>query len=143
MGVAGLSYGAFMTMNLLVHSDIFASGIAMNGAYNRTLTPFGFQRERRTFWEAPEVYLAMSPFVHATELKEPVLLFHGEADSNTGTYPIQTQRMYHALKGLGATARLVMYPHEDHIYAARESRLHVLAESFDWFDKYVKHAKKE
>jgi dipeptidyl aminopeptidase/acylaminoacyl peptidase len=143
MGVAGLSYGAFMTMNLLVHSDIFASGIAMNGAYNRTLTPFGFQRERRTFWEAPEVYLAMSPFVHATQLKEPVLLFHGEADSNTGTYPIQTQRMYHALKGLGATARLVTYPHEDHIYAARESRLHVLAESFDWFDKYVKHAKKE
>lgn len=143
MGVAGLSYGAFMTMNLLVHSDIFASGIAMNGAYNRTLTPFGFQRERRTFWEAPEVYLAMSPFVHATRLKEPVLMFHGEADSNTGTYPIQSQRMYHALKGLGATARLVMYPHEDHIYAARESRLHVLAESFDWFDKYVKHAKKE
>ncbi|WP_157995361.1 S9 family peptidase [Peristeroidobacter soli] len=143
MGVAGLSYGAFMTMNLLVHSDIFASGIAMNGAYNRTLTPFGFQRERRTFWEAPEVYLAMSPFIHATQLKEPVLMFHGEADSNTGTYPIQTLRMYHALKGLGATARLVMYPHEDHIYAARESRLHVLAESFDWFDKYVKHARKE
>ncbi|MEX6634547.1 S9 family peptidase [Hyphococcus lacteus] len=142
MGVAGLSYGAFMTMNLLTHSDIFASGIAMNGAYNRTLTPFGFQRERRTFWEATDVYMQMSPFMHAPEINEPVLMFHGEIDSNTGTYPIQSQRMYHALKGLGATVRLVMYPFEDHIYAARESRLDVLAEEFDWFDKYVKNAKK-
>ncbi len=142
IGVAGLSYGAFMTMNLLTHSDLFASGIAMNGAYNRTLTPFGFQRERRTFWEAEDVYMTMSPFMHAPDVNEPVLMFHGEIDSNTGTYPIQSQRMFHALKGLGGNARLVMMPYEDHIYAARESRLHVLAEEFDWFDKYVKKAKK-
>ncbi len=141
IGVAGLSYGAFMTMNLLTHSDIFASGIAMNGAYNRTLTPFGFQRERRTFWEATDVYMQMSPFMHAPDINEPVLMLHGEIDSNTGTYPIQSQRMYHALKGLGGTARLVMMPYEDHIYASRESRLHYVAESFDWFDKYVKNAK--
>ena len=143
MGIAGLSYGAFMTMNLLTHSDIFASGIAMNGAYNRTLTPFGFQRERRTFWEATDVYMEMSPFMHAPDINEPVLMFHGQIDSNTGTYPIQSQRMYHALKGLGKTVRLVTYPYEDHIYAARESRMHVLAEEFAWFDKYVKNAKKK
>lgn len=138
IGVAGLSYGAFMTANLLTHSDLFAAGYAMNGAYNRTLTPFGFQRERRNYWEAPDVYNAMSPFMHATDINEPFLMFHGEADSNTGTFPIQSQRLFHAIKGLGGNARLVMMPYEDHIYAARESRLHVLAEAFDWFDKYVK-----
>ncbi|MCK5745704.1 MAG: prolyl oligopeptidase family serine peptidase, partial [Oricola sp.] len=143
IGVAGLSYGAFMTMNLLTHSDLFAAGIAMNGAYNRTLTPFGFQRERRTFWEATDVYMTMSPFMHAPEVNEPVLMLHGEIDSNTGTYPIQSQRMYHALKGLGGTARLVMMPYEDHIYAARESRMHYVAESLAWFDKYVKNAGKK
>lgn len=143
IGVAGLSYGAFMTANLLTHSDLFAAGYAMNGAYNRTLTPFGFQRERRTYWEAPEVYLAMSPFMHAPDINEPFLIFHGEIDSNTGTYPIQSQRLYHALKGLGGTAKLEMLPFEDHIYAARETRLHVLAEAFDWFDKYVKQGKEE
>lgn len=140
IGVAGLSYGAFMTANLLTHSDLFAAGYAMNGAYNRTLTPFGFQRERRTYWEAPEVYTAMSPFMHAPDINEPFLMFHGEIDSNTGTFPIQSQRLYHAMKGLGGTARLEMLPFEDHIYAARETRLHVLAEAFDWFDKYVKKA---
>ena len=141
IGVAGLSYGAFMTANLLAHSNLFASGYALNGAYNRTLTPFGFQRERRNYWEAPEVYNTMSPFMHATDINEPFLLFHGEIDSNTGTFPIQSQRLYHALKGLGGTARLEILPFEDHIYAARETRLHVLAEAFDWFDKYVKDAK--
>jgi len=140
VGIAGLSYGAFMTANLLAHSDIFAAGIAMNGAYNRTLTPFGFQAERRTFWEAPEIYFEMSTFMHADKVNEPILLLHGEIDSNSGTYPIQSQRLYHALKGLGASARLVMMPHEDHIYAARETRLHALAEMFDWFDKHVKKA---
>ncbi|ROT97397.1 S9 family peptidase [Altererythrobacter sp. FM1] len=141
VGVAGHSYGAFMTANLLAHSDIFAAGYALSGAYNRTLTPFGFQRERRTYWQAPEVYQAMSPFMHVTDINEPILLFHGEIDSNTGTYPIQSQRFFHALKGVGATAKLEMLPYEDHAYAARESRLHVLAESFDWFDQYVKNAK--
>ena len=141
VGIAGHSYGAFMTMNLLAHSDIFASGIALSGAYNRTLTPFGFQNERRTFWEATDTYMAMSPFMHVTKINEPVLMVHGEIDSNTGTFPIQSTRMYHALKGLGATTRLVMLPYEDHVYVARESRLHVLAEEFAWFEKYVKNAK--
>lgn len=140
IGIAGLSYGAFMTANLLANSDIFAAGIAINGAYNRTLTPFGFQAERRTFWEAPDIYFEMSTFMHADQINEPLLMFHGEIDSNSGTYPIQSRRLYHALKGLGATARLVMLPHEDHIYAARETRMHVLAEMFEWFDRYVKHA---
>ncbi len=141
MGVAGLSYGAFMTANLLANSDLFTAGYAFNGAYNRTLTPFGFQRERRTYWEAPEVYTRMSPFMNAPKINEPFLIFHGEIDSNTGTFPIQSQRLFHALKGLGGTAKLEMLPFEDHIYAARETRLHVLAESFDWFDQYVKKAK--
>ncbi|PXA98673.1 prolyl oligopeptidase [Nostoc sp. 3335mG] len=140
MGVAGLSYGAFMTANLLANSDLFAAGYGLNGAYNRTLTPFGFQRERRTYWEAPEVYTRMSPFMQATKINEPYLIFHGEIDSNTGTFPIQSQRLFHAMKGLGGTAKLEMLPFEDHIYAARETRLHVLAEAFDWFDKYVKKA---
>ena len=140
IGIAGLSYGAFMTANLLANSDIFAAGIAMNGAYNRTLTPFGFQAERRTFWEAPDIYFKMSTFMHADQINEPLLMFHGEIDSNTGTYPIQSRRLYHALKGLGGTARLVMLPHEDHIYAARETRLHVFAEMVAWFDRYVKNA---
>ncbi|MHA6724008.1 S9 family peptidase [Sphingomonas sp. RS2018] len=140
MGVAGLSYGAFMTANLLANSDLFAAGYGLNGAYNRTLTPFGFQRERRTYWEAPEVYTKMSPFMQAPRINEPYLIFHGEIDSNTGTFPIQSQRLFHAMKGLGGTAKLEMLPLEDHIYAARETRLHVLAETFDWFDKYVKRA---
>lgn len=140
MGVAGLSYGAFMTANLLANSDLFAAGYGLNGAYNRTLTPFGFQRERRTYWEAPEVYTRMSPFMQATKINEPYLIFHGEIDSNTGTFPIQSQRLFHAMKGLGGTAKLEMLPFEDHIYAARETRLHVLADAFEWFDKYVKKA---
>jgi len=140
IGVAGLSYGAFMTANLLANSDLFAAGYGLNGAYNRTLTPFGFQRERRTYWEAPEVYTKMSPFLQAPKINEPYLIFHGEIDSNTGTFPIQSQRLFHAMKGLGGTAKLEMLPLEDHIYAARETRLHVLAETFDWFDKYLKKA---
>jgi len=138
VGIGGHSYGAFMTANLLAHSDIFAAGIARSGAYNRTLTPFGFQNERRTLWEAPELYFYISPFMHADKINEPILLIHGEADNNSGTFPIQSRRMYHALKGHGATARLVMLPHESHGYRARESVLHVLAEMFDWFDKYLK-----
>ncbi|WP_234735117.1 alpha/beta hydrolase family protein [Tellurirhabdus bombi] len=139
IGVGGHSYGAFMTANLLAHSDIFAAGIARSGAYNRTLTPFGFQSEERTFWEAPEVYSRMSPFNHANKLKEPILLVHGEADNNQGTFPIQSERFYNALKGHGGTARLVMLPYESHGYAAKESILHTLAEMNQWLDKYVKN----
>jgi dipeptidyl aminopeptidase/acylaminoacyl peptidase len=138
IGVGGHSYGAFMTANLLAHSDIFAAGIARSGAYNRTLTPFGFQAETRTFWEAPQVYAKMSPFWHAHKVKEPILLIHGELDNNSGTFPIQSERFYMALKGHGATARYVTLPYESHGYSARESNLHVMAETLNWLDKYVK-----
>jgi dipeptidyl aminopeptidase/acylaminoacyl peptidase len=140
VGVGGHSYGAFMTANLLAHSDLFRAGIARSGAYNRTLTPFGFQNERRTLWEAPELYLKVSPFMFASKINEPLLMIHGEADDNTGTFPIQSERMYQALKGSGATVRLVMLPHEAHGYAGRESIEHVLYEMIAWFDKYVKNA---
>ena len=140
VGVGGHSYGAFMTANLLAHSDLFRAGIARSGAYNRTLTPFGFQNERRTIWEAPDLYLKVSPFMFASKINEPLLMIHGEADDNTGTFPIQSERMYQALKGNGATVRLVMLPHEAHGYAGRESIEHVLYEMIAWFDKYVKKA---
>ncbi len=140
VGVGGHSYGAFMTANLLAHTDLFRAGIARSGAYNRTLTPFGFQSERRTLWEAPEMYLKVSPFMYAAKINEPMLMIHGEADDNTGTFPIQSERMYQALKGHGATTRLVMLPHEAHGYAGRESIEHVLYEMIGWFDKYVKNA---
>ncbi|MCU0703567.1 MAG: prolyl oligopeptidase family serine peptidase [Fimbriiglobus sp.] len=141
IGVGGHSYGAFMTANLLAHSDLFRAGIARSGAYNRTLTPFGFQNERRTFWEAPEVYGKMSPFFNAPKVNEPLLLIHGQADSNPGTFPVQSERMYQAVRGNGGTVRLVLLPHEDHGYAARESIGHVLAEQIQWFDTHVKNAK--
>jgi len=140
IGIGGHSYGAFMTANLLAHSNLFRAGIARSGAYNRTLTPFGFQNEERTFWEARSVYLAMSPFVSADSINEPILMIHGEADNNSGTYPIQSERLFAAIKGLGGTGRLVMLPNEAHGYAARESVLHTLAEMIDWFDRYVKNA---
>jgi dipeptidyl aminopeptidase/acylaminoacyl peptidase len=139
VGVAGHSYGAFMTANLLAHSDLFAAGIARSGAYNRTLTPFGFQSERRSFWEAPELYMKMSPFTYADKINEPILLIHGEADNNSGTFPIQSERLFQAIKGSGGTARLVLLPHESHGYRGRESVLHVLAEMFDWADKHIKN----
>jgi len=139
VGVGGHSYGAFMTANLLAHCDLFAAGIARSGAYNRSLTPFGFQSERRTFWEVPEIYFKLSPFMHAHKVNEPILLIHGEVDNNSGTFPIQSKRFYHAIKGHGATAKLVMLPNESHGYRARESVLHVLAEMFDWFDEHVKN----
>lgn len=138
VGVGGHSYGAFMTANLLAHCDLFAAGIARSGAYNRTLTPFGFQSERRTLWEARDTYINMSPFMHADKIKTPLLIIHGEADNNSGTFPIQSERLFAALKGFGATARYVTLPHESHGYSARESVLTVLAEMFEWFDTYVK-----
>jgi dipeptidyl aminopeptidase/acylaminoacyl peptidase len=139
VGVGGHSYGGFMTANLLAHSDLFAAGIARSGAYNRTLTPFGFQTERRTLWEAPETYLRMSPFLSAHKINEPILLIHGAADNNTGTFPIQSERMYTAIRGNGGTVRFVLLPHESHGYAARESVEHALAEMVEWFDKHVKN----
>lgn len=141
VGVGGHSYGAFMTANLLAHCDLFAAGIARSGAYNRTLTPFGFQSERRTLWEAKDTYINMSPFMHADKINEPILIIHGEADNNSGTFPIQSERLFAALKGFGATARLVMLPNESHGYAARESIFHVVAEMLEWFNKYVKNKK--
>ena len=143
VAIGGHSYGAFMTANLLSHSDIFQAGIARSGAYNRSLTPFGFQSEQRTFWEAPEIYFAMSPFMHAHKVNEPILLIHGEVDNNSGTFPVQSKRYYHALKGHGATTRLVMLPHESHGYRARESINHMLWETASWLDKYVKKDQKD
>lgn len=137
VGVGGHSYGAFMTANLLAHSNLFRAGLAESGAYNRTLTPFGFQSERRTFWEAPDVYMTMSPFVHAKDIKTPLLLIHGEADDNTGTFPIQSERMYQAVMGNGGTVRLVMLPAEAHGYRALETNEHVLAEEVHWLDKHT------
>jgi dipeptidyl aminopeptidase/acylaminoacyl peptidase len=142
VAVGGHSYGAFMTANLLSHSNLFAAGIARSGAYNRTLTPFGFQSEERSYWEAPEVYYNMSPFMHADKMKTPLLLIHGEADNNSGTYPMQSERYFNALKGLGATARLVMLPKESHGYSAKESVLHVLWEQDQWLEQYVKNKEK-
>lgn len=139
VAVGGHSYGAFMTANLLTHSDLFAAGIARSGAYNRTLTPFGFQSEERNYWNAPEVYNDMSPFQHADKMKTPLLLIHGEDDNNSGTFPMQSERYFNALKGLGAKARLVILPKESHGYSARESILHMLWEQDQWLEKYVKN----
>jgi dipeptidyl aminopeptidase/acylaminoacyl peptidase len=138
VGVMGHSYGAFMTANLLAHCDFFRAGIARSGAYNRSLTPFGFQNEERTYWQAPDVYYKMSPFSYADKIKTPILLIHGEADNNTGTFPIQSERFYNALKGEGATVRFVLLPLEAHGYQGRESVLHMLWEMENWLDKYVK-----
>ena len=140
IGVGGHSYGAFMTANLLAHSDLFRAGIARSGAYNRTLTPFGFQAETRSFWEAPQIYSRMSPFWYANKINEPILLTHGEMDNNSGTFPIQSERLYVALKGFGATVRYVTLPYESHGYIGRESVLHTVAEMLNWADKYVKNA---
>jgi dipeptidyl aminopeptidase/acylaminoacyl peptidase len=140
VGVGGHSYGAFMTANLLAHTDLFKAGVARSGAYNRTLTPFGFQSERRTFWDAPDMYMKVSPFASANKIKTPILLIHGEADDNSGTFPVQSERMYQALKGNGATVRYVTLPYEAHGYIAQESVEHTLWEMITWFDKWVKNA---
>ncbi len=140
IGVGGHSYGGFMTANLLAHSRLFRAGIARSAAHNRTLTPFGFQNERRTLWEAPEVYMGMSPFMFAHEVNDPLLIIHGADDANPGTFPLQSERMFHALKGHGKEARLVMLEYEDHGYGARESVFHTLWEMIDWFNRHVRDA---
>ncbi len=139
VAVGGHSYGAFMTANLLTHSNLFAAGIARSGAYNRTLTPFGFQSEERSYWDSPITYNTMSPFMNAHKMKHPLLLIHGQADNNSGTYPMQSERYFNALKGLGATARLVVLPKESHGYKAKESIMHMLWEQDQWLEKYVKN----
>jgi dipeptidyl aminopeptidase/acylaminoacyl peptidase len=137
VAVGGHSYGAFMTANLLAHTDLFAAGIARSGAYNRSLTPFGFQSERRSFWEVPAVYDRVSPFRYADQISAPILLVHGEQDANSGTFPVQSERLFQAIQGTGGTARLVTLPFESHSYIARESVLHVLAEQFDWLNRWL------
>src|SRR5580692_6277390 len=136
VAVGGHSYGGFMTANLLAHTTAFAAGIARSGAYNRTLTPFGFQTERRSYWEASSVYDQVSPFRFADRITAPLLLIHGEQDGNSGTFPIQSERLFQAIRGNGGTARLVLLPYESHGYLARESVLHVLAEQFDWLQRW-------
>lgn len=138
IAIGGHSYGAFMTANLLAHSDLFAAGIARSGAYNRTLTPFGFQSEERTLWEASDIYFTMSPFMHAEKVNEPLLLIHGEMDNNSGTFPMQSERYFSALKGHGATVRLVMLPYESHGYRSRESLMHMLWEQQEWMNQHLK-----
>ena len=140
VAVGGHSYGAFMTANLLAHTKLFKAGIARSGAYNRTLTPFGFQAEERTYWKAPEVYFNMSPFSFAQQIKTPLLLIHGDADNNSGTFPIQSERLYNAIKGHGGTVRYVSLPYESHSYAGKENLLHMLWEQDTWLEKYVKQA---
>ncbi len=141
VAVGGHSYGAFMTANLMAHCDFFKAGVARSGAYNRTLTPFGFQSERRPLWEAKDIYAEISPFMHADKIKKPILLIHGKNDNNPGTFPLQSQRMYQAIKGNGGHVRLVMLPLESHGYRARESVLHTQAEMIEWLNQYVRDAK--
>lgn len=139
VAVGGHSYGAFMTANLLAHAPkgMFRAGVARSGAYNRSLTPFGFQSERRSYWEARDVYTTLSPFTYADQIKTPLLLIHGEIDNNPGTFPIQSERLFQAIRGNGGTARLVILPHESHGYMARESVGHVLAEMVEWLDTHM------
>ncbi len=140
IGITGHSHGALMTVNLLAHTDLFRAGVATSGSYNKTLTPFGFQNERRSVWEAQSVYLKASPFFFADKLKLPLLIMHGEDDANPGTTPLQATKLYEAVRGNGGTARLVMLPHEPHWYASQESNEQLVAEMIRWFDKYVKNA---
>nr|WP_199081317.1 prolyl oligopeptidase family serine peptidase [Pedobacter sp. ASV19] len=141
VAVGGHSYGAFMTANLLAHTNLFKAGIARSGAYNRTLTPFGFQNEDRTYWDAPELYYQMSPFSYANKIKTPLLLIHGDSDDNQGTFPINSERLFNAIKGFGGTTRYVSLPYEAHSYRGKENLLHMLWEMNSWLDKYVKNAK--
>lgn len=141
MAVGGHSYGAFMTANLLAHTNLFAAGIARSGAYNRTLTPFGFQNEERTYWQAPQLYYEMSPFSYADKIKTPLLLIHGDSDDNPGTFPINSERLFNAIKGAGGTTRFVFLPYEAHSYRGKENLLHMLWEQDQWLEKYVKNKK--
>ncbi len=142
VAVGGHSYGAFMTANLLAHTNLFKAGIARSGAYNRTLTPFGFQNEDRTYWQAPDLYHDMSPFSYADKIKTPILLIHGDTDDNPGTFPINSERLFNAIKGNGGTVRLVMLPYEAHSYRGKENLLHMLWEQNQWLEQYVKKAGK-
>ena len=141
VGIGGHSHGALMTTNLLAHSNLFRAGIARSGAYNHTTRPFGFQNEKRTLWEAQQVYSRLSPIIQADKIDEPVLLIHGEVDVNPGTVPMQSQKLFEALRGVGGTVRLVMLPHESHGYSAQESIEHVVHEMISWFDRHVKNAR--
>jgi dipeptidyl aminopeptidase/acylaminoacyl peptidase len=140
IGVTGHSHGALMTVNLVAHSDLFRAGVATSGSYNKTLTPFGFQNEQRSVWEAPDVYMKVSPFFYADKIKTPLLIVHGGEDANPGTIPLQSSRLYEAIRGNGGTARLVILPREPHWYTAMESNEQLIYEMLRWFDKYVKNA---
>jgi dipeptidyl aminopeptidase/acylaminoacyl peptidase len=140
IGITGHSHGALMTANLVAHSDLFRAGVATSGSYNKTLTPFGFQNERRSVWEAQSVYLKVSPFFFASKAEPPLLIVHGEEDANPGTTPLQATKLYEAIRGNGGTVRLVMLPHEPHWYSAMESNEQLIYEMLRWFDKYVKAA---
>jgi dipeptidyl aminopeptidase/acylaminoacyl peptidase len=140
VGVFGHSHGALMTANLLVWSDLFRAGVARSGAYNHTLRPFGFQNERRTLYQATDTYLKLSPLLHADRINEPLLIMHGESDNNPGTVPLQSEKLFEAIRATGGTARLVMLPLDIHVYLTRESVEQTLYETLTWFDRYVKNA---
>jgi dipeptidyl aminopeptidase/acylaminoacyl peptidase len=140
LGLGGHSYGAFGTVNAMVHTPFFKAGIAGDGNYNRTLTPNSFQSERRDLWEARETYLAMSPILYADRLTGALLLYHGIEDQNVGTDPINSVRLFHALQGMGKTVALYMYPYEDHGPATRETLLDLWGRWTAWLDLYVKNA---
>jgi dipeptidyl aminopeptidase/acylaminoacyl peptidase len=140
IGVTGHSHGALMTANLIAHSDLFRAGVSTSGSYNKTMTAFGFQSERRSLWEAPEVYRTVSPIFSADKIKYPLLIIHGAEDANPGTTPIQSTLLYEAIRGNGGTTRLVVLPHEPHWYTALESQEQLLYEMVRWFDNYVKNA---
>ena len=141
IGVTGHSHGGLMTANLIAHTKLFKAGVATSGSYNKTFTPFGFQNERRSVWQAQDVYLKASPFFYADKIKLPLLLVHGEDDANPGTEPFQSRKLYQAIRGNGGTTRLVMLPNEPHWYTALESNEQLVAEMLNWFDTYVKNAK--
>lgn len=141
IGIGGHSYGAFSTVNAMVHTPFFKAGIAGDGNYNRTLTPLDFQSERRTFWEAKDTYLAMSPLLFANNMSGALLMYHGLGDQNVGTDPINSPRLFQALNGLGKTAAMYLYPFEDHGPATKETLLDLWGRWSAWLDKYVKNPK--
>ena len=138
IGVIGHSHGGLMVANLLAHTDLFRAGIARSGSYNKTVQPFGFQSERRSLFEARDVYIQVSPTFFADQVDEPVLIIHGADDSNPGTLTAQSEVFFEAVRGSGGTARLVLLPFEDHGYQGRESIEHVLWEQLRWFDTYLR-----
>ena len=142
LGIGGHSYGAFTTANALVHTPFFKAGIAGDGMYNRTLTPNGFQSERRDLWDGQSTYLEVSPMLYVDQMQGALLMYHGMEDQNVGTTLISSIRMMQALRGQGKVSALYMYPYEDHGPATEETLLDLWGRWTAWLDIYVKNAGK-